>query len=263
MRTVLTSMALLPIDHAPVVTVVTVTLNAGKDLKFTLDSVLAQTYSSIEYIIIDGGSSDGSLSLIEVCRERVAYCVSEPDDGIYDAMNKGIRHANGQWIIFMNAGDCFASNDAVEKAMSIANDGVDFIYGDFECVSREGRQRISARPLNLMWQRISFSHQSLFSRTEIMKRNPFACSYKVVADYEFYFKMYSRGANFKHLPFVIARIAPAGFSGEMMWRRTFERWHVARTYRNRFETDLYYIRHIIFYILPQTVRRAFKQFGFG
>lgn len=239
----------------PVVTVVTVTMNAAPSLKFTIDSVLGQTYPSIEYIIIDGGSTDESVSLMEAHNEQITYWTSEPDQGIYDAMNKGIRHATGHWIIFMNSGDGFSSSDVVQEAIKSADIDSDFIYGDVEYILPSGKRRISARPLDLMWQRISFSHQSLFSRTDIMKHNPFDCSYKVVADYEFYFKMYARGANFSYIPKVIASVAPAGFSGDMLWRRTIERWSVARRYRNNFWTDLYYIKHIFLYIVPQTMRR--------
>lgn len=263
MRTVFTPVTAQTLGHTPVVTVVTISLNAATDLKFTMDSVLTQTYPSIEYIVIDGGSTDDSLSVIEARRKHLAYWISEPDNGIYDAMNKGIEHATGQWIIFMNAGDGFASSDVVEKAMNNASNNVDFIYGDVEYMLHNRRPRIPARPLDLMWQRISFSHQSLFSRTEAMKSNPFECSYRVVADYEFYFKMYNHGAYFKYVPIVISSISPAGFSGDMLWRRTFERWYVARTYRHSWGTDLYYVKHIILDIIPTSVTRMFKRFFFS
>lgn len=261
MRTVYTPIASQPLDHAPIVTVVTVALNAGKSLKFTMDSVLTQTYPSIEYIVIDGGSVDGGVSLIEAYSDRLAYWISEPDSGTYDAMNKGLQHAKGEWIIFMNAGDSFASPHVVEKVMRNSNDNVEFIYGDVEQIVGDDRRRISARPLDLMWQRISFSHQSLFSRTELMKSNPFECSYRVVADYEFYFKMYSLGARFRYLPFVISSVCPYGFSRDMAWQRTIERWQVARTYRNRLGTDLYYLKHIIRHIIPEIAHGVLRRFG--
>ena len=104
----------------PLVTVVTVTLNAGPALQATMDSVLGQTYPRIESIVIDGGSADGSVALLEARSDRLAAWVSEPDRGIYDAMNKGITLARGEWIIFMNAGDRFAAPDAVEAMMRSA-----------------------------------------------------------------------------------------------------------------------------------------------
>ena len=98
------------------VTVVTVARNACDALRKTMASVMSQTYADLEYIIVDGASSDGTLELLE--HAKGIRWISEPDKGIYDAMNKGVAMSTGQWIIFMNAGDTFASDDALEKVFS-------------------------------------------------------------------------------------------------------------------------------------------------
>src|SRR5690606_13260914 len=125
----------------------------------------AQTYPAIEYIIIDGGSTDGSLSFVEENLDKVAYFVSEPDGGIYEAMNKAIKVATGEWIIFMNAGDYFVSPTTVSDVMDVDLTGVDLVYGDSRYIQKDRSVRIPARPIELMWQRISFTHQALFART--------------------------------------------------------------------------------------------------
>lgn len=102
----------------PLISVVTVSYNAVLTIEQTILSVINQTYPHIEYIIIDGGSTDGTVDIIKKYANRIAYWVSEPDKGIYDAMNKGIRTAKGEWINFMNAGDLFYSKDTLEKVFS-------------------------------------------------------------------------------------------------------------------------------------------------
>lgn len=112
----------------PLISVVTVSYNAVLTIEQTILSVINQTYPHIEYIIIDGGSTDGTVDIIKKYANRIAYWVSEPDKGIYDAMNKGIRTAKGEWINFMNAGDLFYSKDTLEKVFSKSiNDNIKVI----------------------------------------------------------------------------------------------------------------------------------------
>ena len=102
-------------EDKPLISIITVVFNGEKYLEETIQSVINQTYSNVEYIIIDGGSSDGTLDIIKKYEERIDYWVSEKDKGIYDAMNKGIDVASGEWINFMNAGDGFYADDVLDK----------------------------------------------------------------------------------------------------------------------------------------------------
>lgn len=123
----------------PLITVVTVVYNGVEDLEKTIQSVLNQTYPNIEYIIIDGGSTDGTIDIIKKYQGRLAYWVSEPDEGIYYAMNKGIQKATGEWIHFRNCGDYFFDIDAVEKMFSnpVANE-VMLLHGDCRVINKDG-----------------------------------------------------------------------------------------------------------------------------
>lgn len=115
----------------PLISVVTVSYNAVSTIEQTILSVINQTYPHIEYIIIDGGSTDGTVDIIKKYADKIAYWVSEPDKGIYDAMNKGIKVATGEWINFMNSGDCLYRNDTIEKILnkSSTTNNVSIIYG--------------------------------------------------------------------------------------------------------------------------------------
>ena len=97
------------------ISVVTVSYNAVSTIEQTILSVINQTYPNVEYIIIDGGSTDGTVDIIKKYADKIAYWVSEPDKGIYDAMNKGVVVATGEWINFMNAGDIFTDSDVIDK----------------------------------------------------------------------------------------------------------------------------------------------------
>lgn len=115
----------------PLITVITVVYNGEKYLEETILSVINQSYENIEYIIIDGGSTDGTLDIIKKYEDKIAYWVSEKDKGIYDAMNKGIKTATGEWLNFMNAGDHFYSRDILAKLFDNLNqDEYDLIYSD-------------------------------------------------------------------------------------------------------------------------------------
>ena len=116
----------------PLISIVTVSYNAVATIEQTILSVINQTYSNIEYIIIDGGSTDGTLDVIKKYADKIAYWVSEPDKGIYDAMNKGIKVATGEWINFMNCGDYFVANNTLESVFGSGKiyKKAEILYGD-------------------------------------------------------------------------------------------------------------------------------------
>lgn len=115
----------------PIISVITVCYNAVANIEETMLSVLNQRYDKVEYIVIDGGSKDGTLDVIKKYANKLAYWISEPDKGIYDAMNKGIAKATGDWINFMNAGDKFINEEVLNKSfVSRYSDDVDILYGD-------------------------------------------------------------------------------------------------------------------------------------
>lgn len=189
-------------------TIITVTYNCAEILEETIQSVLGQDYPDVEYIIIDGGSTDSTMDIVNRYRDRLAKVVSEPDRGIYDAMNKGIALATGDYINFMNAGDRFASTSIlseVEKALFESEIGI--LYGNTQTVADEGQTVVTHKPSPLyqMKRHGVFCHQSAFIRADYHKRNPFDISFKSMADYNFFRKAYmSDKVKFQYLDMPIS-----------------------------------------------------------
>jgi len=189
----------------PKVTVVTVCYNVVTEIEKTILSVINQMYPNIEYIIIDGASTDGTLDVIKRFDDKITKWISEPDKGIYDAMNKGIRLATGQWINFMNAGDYFHSNDAISNIFGQVKiaDNIKGIYGDIIAVRKTGSTHEIALPTVKIKDRMPCSHQALFMSLEEpfqfdMKWN---CASEYATLLDFYYKFGEKA--FLHVPVII------------------------------------------------------------
>lgn len=200
------------------VTVVTVTYNAADILEETIRSVIEQSWNSIEYIIIDGGSSDGTVDIIKKYEDYIDYWVSEADQGIYFAMNKAIEMATGKWINFMNAGDIFSSNEIVEYVMCHKSENADLVYGNCEIGSRIKKPHEGSVYTNTA----SLCHQALFVRTALMKETPFDTKYRISADHDFILKMFQRKHTFHYIDRAIAKYLLEGVSDTHILRLRIE-----------------------------------------
>lgn len=175
----------------PTFSVITVTYNAEAVLEDTIQSVISQTYHHVEYIIVDGASTDKTSSIISRYRDRIAHVVSEPDKGLYDAMNKGIRLATGDYLCFLNAGDSFHEDDTLQQmAHTLPGDGLpDVLYGETALVNRAGhfvRMRRLSAPEVLTWksfrQGMLVCHQAFFARRDLVE--PYDLRYRFSADFD-------------------------------------------------------------------------------
>lgn len=203
-------------NTTPKISVVTVCYNAADDIEKTIRSVTNQTYPNIEYLIIDGASKDGTMDVVNRYKDKIACIVSEPDKGIYDAMNKGIDKATGEWINFMNAGDCFAADDVVSKVVDGIKDdekcGV--VFGAWYLTYHKTKRLISPKPFylnNKKYKGMGFSHQAVFVKTDLAKKHPFdAAHFKIAADYNMIKTIYdTESAEFKALAFPVAMMNEA------------------------------------------------------
>jgi len=204
-------------DKKPLITVITVVFNGVEQVEATIQSVLAQTYDNIEYIIIDGGSTDGTLDILRQYEDRIDYWMSERDAGIYDAMNKGIDLSSGGWINFMNAGDSLFDQHTISSVFSDPEKirGVDVIYGDVLMVYPQygdmGKVRKAGR-LRDLWKGMQFSHQSMFVSDKHLKQNKFNLENKLAADFEFVYAAYCQHKPFFYIEKTISSVSAGGTS---------------------------------------------------
>lgn len=176
----------------PVISIITVVFNDVKNIENTLLSIINQTYLNFDFIIIDGGSSDGTVDIIKKYENKISYWISEPDKGIYDAMNKGIEKAKGEWILFMNSGDIFCHNDVIHSFKKHFSSELNLIYGDayFKFKSPYRLKYFKAKKFEIIKYKIPFCHQSVFVRTELLKKYKFNLSFKVASDFDFFLNLY-------------------------------------------------------------------------
>jgi len=170
----------------PKLTVITIVYNDVKHIERTMLSVLGQTYPNIEYVIVDGLSTDGTLDIIKKYQDKISKLISEKDKGIYDAMNKGLAAATGDYVLFMNSGDEFYANDTVAKVFAAADDA-DIYYGETEMINEKGEslgQRRHKAPERFTWRSfkygMSISHQAIYVKRSIA--DPFNRQYELSAD---------------------------------------------------------------------------------
>ena len=177
----------------PKFSIITVTYNAGKVLEDTIQSVVFQTYRNVEYIIVDGGSTDNTLDVVHKYQERICKVISEPDKGLYDAMNKGIRMATGDYLCFLNAGDELHENETLQKIVFTlkGKELPDVIYGETAIVDEEGHflhMRRLSTPEHLHWKSFKegmlVCHQAFLTRRELALANPYDLRYRFSADFD-------------------------------------------------------------------------------
>jgi len=195
------------------VTIVTVTYNAEDILEDTILNIINQDYRNIEFIIIDGGSTDATLEIIEKYKEKIDYFKSEPDKGIYDAMNKAIDVATGEWINFMNAGDSFVDLNTVSSSMKKLAYDTDVLYGNHYYIDGD-KKELRKSDIKKVYSDITFNHQSMFYKTSVIKEYKFDESFKIVADCEMHLKAYKDGKNFQYLNMPVANFLAGGINNK-------------------------------------------------
>lgn len=216
----------------PKISVVTVCYNAVNDIEKTILSVINQTYQNVEYLIIDGGSTDGTMDVVNKYKDKIDVIVSEPDKGIYDAMNKGIDRATGDWINFMNAGDCFYLKTTIaEVFISAYIIGADIVYGYQVHSFPYGKFVRKRLPLEDFCQYMPIGHPASFVRSVILKKYPFDCRFKIAADYNFFYHAYKKGMCFMPVEVIVSDFESSeGVSSKATFRTIKETAIINGTY---------------------------------
>lgn len=215
----------------PVLTVITVVYNAREAFRNTLESLNKQTSRDFEYIVIDGKSKDGTLEELVNFPDINAKVICESDRGIYDAMNKGIALANGKYLYFLNAGDCFFEPSTLEKVLrELKSSEVTIVHGAIE-VQFEGQNRFKpAFSPSDLWQASNFCHQGIFVKSDYHKTNPYDLSFAITADYKLVYDAYKNGMTFQMLPLTIAHFMAGGISDKNRIKLLREKFKIVSQY---------------------------------
>jgi glycosyltransferase len=224
------------------VSIVTVVFNRRDSIEDTLVSVGRQTHSDIEHIVIDGGSDDGTREILEKYRSRIDVLVSEPDRGIYDALNKGIERSSGDVVGFLHADDVFAGDDVVSKiAEKFSSASVEALYGDLIYVSKGDVRRVIRKwhagqfsPKRLAWGWMP-PHPTFYARREVYDRlGAFDTGFNIAADYDCMLRFLARGGVVPvYLPEVMVRMRTGGVSNSSVRgiiRKSVEDYVILRRY---------------------------------
>jgi len=232
--------------------IITVTYNASRRIERTLQSVISQTYPAIEYIIIDGNSTDGTLELVNKYRSSIAHCISEPDKGLYDAMNKGLRLASGDYVWFINAGDRLYSETTVREIVDRIDAGnlPDILYGETGIIDPQGNslgmRRLKA-PESLSWKSFRMGmlvcHQSFIVKRTIAV--PYDLQYRLTADFDWCIRCLKKANTVFNTRLVLSQFLEAGLSAVHRKDSLKERYRIMCKNYGMLPTQL---RHIWFAI---------------
>lgn len=209
------------------VSIITVSYNASKTIEQTIQSVLNQTYKNIEYIIIDGGSTDGTVDIIKKYEDKIAFWVSEPDGGIYDAMNKGILKSTGNIIGIINSDDWYEKNTVEKVVEAFEHFNYGLVYGSMVIIKEDGSKiKKEKYPLDALWYKMVTPHSSVFIKKEVyLKYGLFNLKYQLAADYELVLRLYSEGVKFGCLDEILANFRMGGIStkrSDILFNETIE-----------------------------------------
>lgn len=245
----------------PLISVITVTFNAGNQLERTILSVINQNFTNLEYIIIDGGSSDNTVNIIHKYEKFISSWVSEPDNGIYDAMNKGIKHATGNWLIFMNAGDIFYKNNTIQSLVPFLREDVKIVYGDLvKCYRNHKRKYRGLKNKEL--DAVDFllntiDHQTAFISSSLFKKYGFySTDYRLASDWMFF--LYTVGIYREPVRYINRTIAYFMMDGASTLHNDQYNKEKIQILENEFGTMLPYMQELAEYRQSYILRLFLK-----
>jgi glycosyltransferase involved in cell wall biosynthesis len=217
-------------QFTPKISIITVVFNGRSFIERTINSVLSQTYTNIEYIIIDGASNDGTLEIAEKYQHQIALILSGKDNGIYDAMNKGLKNATGDYVLFLNAGDELYSLDTLSKVFALTADA-DVYYGNTAVVDDGGKvlgDRRLTPPENLTWKSLKYgmcvSHQSFIAKKSLC--GFYNLDYKISSDIDWVISILKKSSTIINTKSYISNFLEGGTSNKRRKKALWERFAI-------------------------------------
>ncbi len=245
----------------PKFSIITVTYNAEKTIEDTIQSVITQSYKNVEYIIIDGDSKDDTMEIADKYSEHISHIVSEPDKGLYDAMNKGIKMATGNYLCFLNAGDELHEDDTLLNIVhTIRKESrlPDVIYGETAIVNDEGhfiRMRRLQTPERLTWKSFRHGmlvcHQAFFANTRLAKSELYDLNYRFSADYDWCIRIMKKSRNLHNTHLTIIDYLNEGMTTKNHKASLKERFDIMCKHYGYISTVLYHIWFVIRVVLKK------------
>ena len=249
-------------SHKPVISIITVVKNRRDTFVNTVRSVLSQTYSNYEYIVIDGLSTDGTLDVIRDNDTNIDYWISEKDEGIYDAMNKGLRVCRGEWMLMLNSDDTLSTNNILaDVAEHLARSHADVVHGDINVHYPSGRTRINI-PLETKYLKktMCLNHGGCFINRSIHVRKFYDTSFRFAADYDLLLWAYLNGHKFEYINKTIIEYSAGGVSGTPNYGN-LEAYKIWKSYFGRPKASFLYIKDQAPKIIKVPIKKTLIQLG--
>lgn len=233
------------------ISIITVCYNSETTIRETIESVIGQTHPGIEYIVVDGASTDSTLSIINEYRKDISILISEPDKGIYDAMNKGVAAASGDFVGILNSDDIFINNNVIEELVSFLqqNPDVDGSYADLVFVKRDNVNIITRKYSSKIFSpsKIRFGimcpHPTFYAKREIFhKLGLYDIDYPIAADFELITRFIIGGVNLRRFDLIMVKMREGGISTSGFWQRIIQNFELVRACKkNGIYTNILFI----------------------
>lgn len=218
----------------PKISIITIVFNNVRDIEYTIQSVIQQTYTNVEYIVIDGLSTDGTLDIIERYRPHIDVLISERDKGIYDAMNKGLTHATGDYVLFLNSGDELFEAGTLAKIFD-REDLADIYYGETKLIDEQRRvlgDRRHRVPASFSWKSFRFGmnvcHQAIYVKRSLAE--PYDTQYRLSADIDWVIRAAKKAQKIVNVECYVAKYLVGGMSQQRHKQSLQERYRILKKY---------------------------------
>ena len=198
--------------HRKFISIIVVSLNTKKEFLKTIKSIQKQDYKNYEVIVVDGKSTDGTVQEIKKLKDKKVKYIIQKDNGIYDAMNKGIKISLGKWIIFMNSGDLFYKNNVLNNFLSENVKNYEIVYGNTVVSAKNLKYIVNSKTFDHKTLLMPFCHQSVFVKSDILKKRNFSLIYRFSSDFDFFYYSYLSGKKFYKIDSIISKVKSSGLS---------------------------------------------------
>ena len=258
-------------SYRPLISIITVCFNSERTIKKTIESVLNQEYNFFEYIIVDGNSSDSTLQIInDFNLDKRISVISEPDNGIYDAINKGIKNANGEIIAILNSDDFYCNKIILSKIVEGFTEEIDLVYSDICFINQKGKisRYFSSKYFNKYFFYFGMMppHPSIFVRRKIYEKfDLYKTDYQIAADFDFFLRVFLfSDFNAKYLPMISVIMNEGGASNGSLSRRVTLNNEILKSFKENGVKSNYafiylkYFIKIFQYISPYFIRKSLK-----